>query len=65
MSQAQPSEKKKWWYAGRPSGINSLEEGAMWHVDQLLGNGIKINNATTFAAWQQILMKQVHAAVTG
>jgi hypothetical protein len=31
----------------------------------LLGNDLETNNETTFAAWQQILNKQVYAAVAG
>jgi hypothetical protein len=37
MSQAQPPEKK-WLYACMLFGTNSHKEGAMWHVDPLLGN---------------------------
>jgi hypothetical protein len=51
MSQAQPSEKKKWWYACRLFRTNSLlKEGAVWHVDTLLGNDHQIRNYTTAIA---------------
>jgi hypothetical protein len=40
-------EKKNWWYASRLFGMNSLEEGAMWHVDPVLGNNREIRNYTT------------------
>jgi hypothetical protein len=46
MSKAQPSEKK-WRYACRLFGTNSLKEGAIWHVDSLLGNDREANNYTT------------------
>jgi hypothetical protein len=39
MSQAQHLEEKKWQYACRLFRTNSLKEGALWHVDPLLGNG--------------------------
>jgi hypothetical protein len=32
------SEKNKLLYACRPFGMNSLNEGAIWHVDPLLSN---------------------------
>jgi hypothetical protein len=32
------SQKKKQRYACRSFGTNSFKEGAMWHVDPLLGN---------------------------
>jgi hypothetical protein len=50
--QAQPSEKKR-WYACGPFRMNSLKEGAMWHVDPLLGNDHKISNYTTAVTRQQ------------
>jgi hypothetical protein len=49
MSQAQPSEKK-WRYACKLFGMNSLKEGAMWHVDLLLGNDHEIGSYMTAAA---------------
>jgi hypothetical protein len=36
--QAQPSENNKWFYACRLLRLNSLKEGALYHVDSLLGN---------------------------
>jgi hypothetical protein len=50
MSKAQPSEKNKWRYAYRLFGTNSLKEGAMWHVDLLLGNAHEISHYTTAVA---------------
>jgi hypothetical protein len=38
MAKAQPSEKKKWWCTCWLLGMISLKEGAIWHVDPLLGN---------------------------
>jgi hypothetical protein len=46
MSQAQPSEKKKCWYACRLFGRNCFKEGAVWHIDPLLGNDHEISNYT-------------------
>jgi hypothetical protein len=46
-SQAKPLEKKKWWYACRLFGTNSLKEGAMWLVHLLPGNDHEISNYTT------------------
>jgi hypothetical protein len=43
MSRAHPSKKKKLWYACRLYGTNILKEGAMWHVDPLLGNDCETN----------------------
>jgi hypothetical protein len=43
MSQAQPSEKKKWRYACRLFGIKSLKDGALWHTDPLLSRD-SVNN---------------------
>jgi hypothetical protein len=54
MSHAQPSEKKKWWYACKLFRTNSLKEEAMWHVDLLLGNNREISSHTTPVARQQI-----------
>jgi hypothetical protein len=42
-SQTQPLEKKKWQYAHRLFRKNSLKEGAMWHIDLLLGNNHETN----------------------
>jgi hypothetical protein len=50
MAKAQPSEKKKWQYTCRLLGVISLKEGAMWHVDPLLGNNHEICNYTTAVA---------------
>jgi hypothetical protein len=36
----------------------------LYHVDHLLGNDLETNNETTLAGRQQILNKQVYAAVT-
>jgi hypothetical protein len=36
--------EKEWQYACRLFGTNSLKEGAMWHVDPLLGNDSEKNN---------------------
>jgi hypothetical protein len=47
MSPAQPLEKKKWRYACRLIGTNSLKERAMWHAGPLLGNNRKISKYTT------------------
>jgi hypothetical protein len=46
-SKAQPLDKKKWLYACRLFGTNSLKEGAMWHVDPLLDNDLEISKYTT------------------
>jgi hypothetical protein len=61
-SQTQPSEKKKWLYACRPFRTNSHKEGAVWHLDPLLGNNCKISKSTAAItesrlrkqAWQQL-----------
>jgi hypothetical protein len=51
MSQAQPSEEKKWWYTSRPFKTNSLKEGAVWLIDLLL-NTDSVNNDHFWAmAW--------------
>jgi hypothetical protein len=42
-SQAQPSDKKKWWYACRLFRTNSLTEAAVWCIDPLLGKDFKTN----------------------
>jgi hypothetical protein len=42
--------KKKWRYACRLFGTNNLNEGAMWHVDPLLGHEREISNYTTAVA---------------
>jgi hypothetical protein len=47
MSKAQPLEKKWWWYACTLFETNSFMEGAIWHVDPLLGNNHETNNYTT------------------
>jgi hypothetical protein len=52
-SQAQPSEKKKCRYACRLLGPNSLKEGAMQHVDPLLGGDREIGDCTAAVAWQR------------
>jgi hypothetical protein len=39
--------KKKWQYADRLFGTNSLKEGAMWQVDPLLGNCHERSSYTT------------------
>jgi hypothetical protein len=39
--QAQTAQKRKWWYACRLFGTNSLKEGAMWRIDPLLGRGLE------------------------
>jgi hypothetical protein len=41
--QAQPSEKKKWWYAS---------EGAMWRIVPLLGKDLEKNETTAVAMHQ-------------
>jgi hypothetical protein len=43
---SKPSEKK-WRYACRLFGTNTLKEGAMWYVDPLLSNNCEIRNYTT------------------
>jgi hypothetical protein len=48
-SPAKPTEKK-WWYACMLFGTNCLNEGAMWHIDPLLGNDHETNNNTMAAA---------------
>jgi hypothetical protein len=50
----QSSEKKKWRYACRLFGMNSLTEGAMWQIDPFLGKGHETNNQTTTIAMQQL-----------
>jgi hypothetical protein len=52
-SKVQPLEKKKLRYAHMLFGMNSLKEGAMCHVDSLLGNDRKISNYTTAIAKEQ------------
>jgi hypothetical protein len=42
-----PSEKKKWRYTCRLFGMNSLKEGAMWHVDPLLGIDFEMSKYAT------------------
>jgi hypothetical protein len=42
--------KKKWLYACKLFWTNSFKEGAMWYVDPLLDNALKINNYKTAAA---------------
>jgi hypothetical protein len=37
-------EKKKCCYACRLFGMDILKEGAMWHVDLLIGSGCKTNS---------------------
>jgi hypothetical protein len=49
-SKGQPSEKEKWRYACKLFGTYSLKEGAMWHVEPLLGNDREISNHTTVTA---------------
>jgi hypothetical protein len=34
---------KKWWYACRLFGMNSLKEGEMWHIDPLLGRDLEMD----------------------
>jgi hypothetical protein len=46
-------EKKKWRYACRLFGTNSLKEGAMGHIDPLPGNDCETDNKTTAVARQQ------------
>jgi hypothetical protein len=46
-SKAQPLEKKKLRYPYRLFETDSLMEGAVWHVDPLLGNDHEISNYTT------------------
>jgi hypothetical protein len=53
MLQAQPSEMKKWRYAGRLFGTINLEEVAMSHVDPLLGNGDETTSIARAAGSQQ------------
>jgi hypothetical protein len=43
-----PREEKKWLYACRLFGTKSLKEGAMWHVDPLLGIDSRIIKYTKF-----------------
>jgi hypothetical protein len=50
-----PQEKKKWRYTCRLFRTNSLKEGAVWHIDPLLGNNCKTNNETAAIARQQLL----------
>jgi hypothetical protein len=45
-TKAQPLEKKKWQYACRLFGINSLKQGATWYVGVLLGNDCEISYYT-------------------
>jgi hypothetical protein len=52
MSQEQPLEKKKWWYACKLFGMNSLKERAMWYIYSLLGKGSGTNSGTTAIARQ-------------
>jgi hypothetical protein len=40
-SKAQASGKKKWQNVGRLFGTNNPKEGAVWHVDPLLCNGLE------------------------
>jgi hypothetical protein len=44
QGQAQLSEEKKWRYSCMLLGTSSFKEGAMWHVDPLLGNGRETND---------------------
>jgi hypothetical protein len=53
MSQAQPTDKKKWWYACRLFRTNSLKKGAVWRIDPLLGKDLETSNKTTAIAMQQ------------
>jgi hypothetical protein len=52
-----PLEKKKWRYACRPFGTNSLKVGATWHVDPLLGNYV-VRSSYTAAVTEQRLRKE-------
>jgi hypothetical protein len=45
--QAQPSEKKKWQYACRLFGMNSLKKGKMWHIDPL-PHGDSVNSGCCY-----------------
>jgi hypothetical protein len=35
------------WLTSYPKGMNSLKEGALWHVDPLLGNDHEVIKNTT------------------
>jgi hypothetical protein len=42
MLEAQPWEEKKRWCIVRLFGTNSLKEGAVWHVNPLLGYATEV-----------------------
>jgi hypothetical protein len=44
MVRPSTTSEKKWWYACRPYEMK--EEGAMWHVEPLLGNDHEISKYT-------------------
>jgi hypothetical protein len=49
---------------GNPSIVTLIHVTVLQHVDLLLGNDRETNDETTSAARQQILNKQIYAAIT-
>jgi hypothetical protein len=46
-------ERKKWRYTCRLFRTNCLKEGAVWHVDPLLGSNCEMGDYTAAVARQQ------------
>jgi hypothetical protein len=49
LETAQISDKKKWRYACRLFGTNSLKEGAIWRIDPFLGKDLETKETTAVA----------------
>jgi hypothetical protein len=46
----EPPERKERWYTIRLFATNSLQEGAMWHINSLLGNACNTRAANNTGA---------------